>query len=76
MTKRPKRHPALTDTQAAALVASVADLHRDLVPLMAGLKPQCPDYVAIIELSAALARVVKQTTGDDPPWMAVRVWKG
>jgi hypothetical protein len=67
MTKRPKRHPALTDAQAAALVASVAALHRDLVPLMADLKPQCPDYVAITDLSAALQRAVLQVTGDDPP---------
>lgn len=74
MTKRPKRRPALTEAQAAAMVASVADLHNDLVPLMAGLKPQCADYEAIIELSAALARVIRETTGDDPPWMAARVW--
>ncbi len=76
MTKRPKRHPALTDAQAAALIASVATLHNDLVPLMAGLKPQCPDYVAITDLSAALARAIRETTGDDPPWMAARVWRG
>ncbi|KJS13703.1 MAG: hypothetical protein VR78_11065 [Hoeflea sp. BRH_c9] len=72
--QRPKRRPALTDTQAAALVTSIAALHRDLVPLMAGLKPQCPDYQAIIELSAALQRAVRETTGDDPPWMTARVW--
>ena len=74
MTKRPKRRPALTEAQATALVASVATLHGNLVPLMVALKPQCPDYVAITDLSAALARVIRETTGDDPPWMAARVW--
>ncbi|MBU4531244.1 MAG: hypothetical protein KUA43_13860 [Hoeflea sp.] len=76
MAKRPKRSPALTDAQTAALVASVANLHHDLVPLMAGLKPQSPDYVALVELSTALQQVIRQTTREDPPWMAPRVWKG
>lgn len=75
MTKRHKRNPSLSDAQAAALTASVDELHRTLGPLMADLKPQCTDYVALIELSAALARVILQTTGDEPPWMEARVWK-
>ena len=74
MTKRHKRHPALTDAQRAALIASAAALHRDLVLLMAALKPHCPDYVAISDLSAALALAVRRATGDDPPWMRERVW--
>lgn len=63
----------VSDAQAATLIESVGALDRSLVPLMADLKPQCADYQAIIELSAALAHVIRQTSGKEPPWMEPRV---
>lgn len=42
MTKRPKHQPALTDAQAATLIASIATLDNDLVPLMAGSSRNAP----------------------------------
>lgn len=76
MAKRHKRTPNLTDAQAAALTASVADLHSEITSMMTDVKPMSPHYVALIELSTALQRVIQQTTNEDPPWMAARVWKG
>ena len=73
--QRHKRRPNLSDAQAAILIERVSALHRNLVPLMADLKPQSADYQAITELSAALARVIRQATGKEAPWMEPRVWR-
>ncbi|AKI02680.1 hypothetical protein IMCC20628_04000 [Hoeflea sp. IMCC20628] len=73
MAKRHKRSPELNSMQIDGLVARAADLHRNLVPLFCDLKPQSELYNAIVELSDALARTIRKTSGDEPPWMQPRI---
>ncbi|MCY0150210.1 hypothetical protein OEG84_21505 [Hoeflea sp. G2-23] len=73
MTKRHKRKPELTSSQIDDLVARTTALHKDLIPLLCDLKPQGQHYNAVVDLSDALARTIRNVSGDEPKWMQPRI---
>tara|TARA_R110000787_G_scaffold193625_5_gene305165 strand:- start:662 stop:895 length:234 start_codon:yes stop_codon:yes gene_type:complete len=73
MTKRHKGKPELKSAQTDVLIASVIDLHEDVVPLLCQLKPQSEHCNAFVDLNAALARAIRKVSGDEPEWMQARV---
>ncbi len=68
---RYRRRKALNDRERQAAVEAAGRLHRHLRIDMAGLLPSSADYQALLALSEAVNRVIRELTGADPEWMQV-----
>lgn len=69
MVRRHTRHKFMTDTERERFVREATEAHERLRAYTFALSPIHDDYKAVLRLSLAISRAIRDVSGDDPPWM-------
>lgn len=68
---RHKRRAELTAAEIANIIEQAGAFHMALCGHMRVLKPQNDSYRQLLALDMAIESMLRELTGDDPPWCQI-----